>query len=93
MNAADCTAPSNITPNLNIMMIYDTWVNIDTSTLKCVVEKSFLTVPEVLGMSKSESVPQDEIKSESGGALASYGVAKMSGYKNPTKLSSRVRKN
>ena len=81
INVVDSTT---VVPNLNIMMVYDTWVSINTSDLKCEVNKSFLSVPEVLGMSKSETVSVDDIKSESGGALATY--------KNPSKLSSRIRK-
>lgn len=82
--AVPAVPATNIVPNLNIMMVYDTWVSIDTSTLQCAINKSFLTVPEVLGASKSETVPMEDVKSESGGALATY--------RNPSKLSSRIRK-
>ena len=90
-NAEDITAVQK--PNFNVMMIYDTWVSIDTSTLACSVNKSMLTVPEVLGMSKSESLTIGDIRDESGGALQSHDVVKSGGgFKASGKLASRVRK-
>ena len=75
------------------MMIYDTWVSIDTATLQCSINKSMLTVPEVLGMSKSEAVTVEDLKTDSGGALQSHDVVKSGGgFKASGKLASRVRK-
>ena len=91
INAIDIAAA--VRPQLNVMMIYDTWVSIDTATLQCSVNKSMLSVPEVLGMSKSEAVTVDDIKAESGGALQSHDVVKSGGgFKASGKLASRVRK-
>ena len=90
INTADSTT---VTPILNLLMLYDNWVSIDTTTLECKNNKNFLTVPEVLGMSKSEAVPLEDTKNESGGALSSHDMVRMSGFKSPSKLSSRVRKN
>jgi hypothetical protein len=90
INTADSTT---VTPILNLLMLYDNWVSIDTTTLECKNNKNFLTVPEVLGMSRSEAVPLEDTKNESGGALSSHDMVRMSGFKSPSKLSSRVRKN
>ena len=90
-NAADIA--NAVKPNLNIMMIYDTWVSIDTSTLQCSVNKAMLTVPEVLGMARTDAVTIDDIRGESGGALQSHDVVKSGGgFKASGKLASRVRK-
>lgn len=60
----------NQKPNLNVLFVYDRYLNINLSDLSCKKEMPDINVPEVLGLERSQGVVgRDEIEPETGGAI------------------------
>lgn len=85
-------SPQN--PYINIMFIYDSWITIDTSNLRCTKHIGMLTPAEIAGIHQKDEVVVDSdvgpAAGEAGGLLHhSMGHA---GYSAPNKLSKMIRK-
>lgn len=92
---ADNLVQANLSiPRLCYMMIYDTWINIDTSNLNVDIARCPLTKADVTSL-PAEVLPAEEFEGEEGGVLHHKDLMRRHGhhasYSHPRKINSRLK--
>lgn len=84
INATDA---GNVYPYLNVMFIYDKWMQVDTNNLAVSVQTANITPSEVLGLAKVED--KNDVDNEEGGVLGhvEHKMNPVRSYQAPAKMS------